>query len=188
MSTGAARAARAKPGFSDSEVRAYYAARVPELKQAGAEWRGICPVHRGERDSFAVNPETGDAFCHSQCGRGWDILALEQLLSDTDFMTAKADVFRIVGRVESSNGNHGRPRPARIERTYDYTDERGRLLYQTVRMDPKGFRQRRPDGNDGWLWNIKGVRLVLYRLPELLKRGAETIYICEGERDVETLD
>ena len=91
--------------FSPSEVAAYYRARVPKLKQHGREWRGPCPVHNGKRESFAVDPKTGRAYCHSECGRGWDILGLEQELSGVDFKTAKADVFRLVGRVESGNGN-----------------------------------------------------------------------------------
>lgn len=41
----------------------------------------------------------------------------------------------------------GRPR---IVATYDYTDEAGTLLYQSVRYDPKDFKQRRPDGKGGW--------------------------------------
>ncbi len=71
---------------------------------------------------------------------------------------------------------------------YDYTDEDGLLLYQTVRFDPKDFKQRRPDGKNGWVWNIKGVRPVLYRLPELLKHNTETIFVCEGEKDVNALE
>ncbi len=53
------------------------------------------------------------------------------------------------------------------------------------RTDPKGFRQRRPDGKGGWLYNLDGVRRVLYRLPEVLKAG--DVFICEGEKDAETL-
>jgi len=61
-------------------------------------------------------------------------------------------------------------------------------LYQSVRYDPKDFKQRKPDGNGGWAWNISGVRLVLYRLSELLKRESETVFVCEGEKDVHTLE
>ena len=50
------------------------------------------------------------------------------------------------------------------------------------------FRQRRPDGRDGWIWDVEGVRHVLYRLPELLAADpSETVYVVEGEKDVETL-
>jgi len=78
---------------------------------------------------------------------------------------------------------------ATIIATYDYTDANGKLLYQVVRFDPKEFRQRRPDGNGAWLWNLKGVKPVLYRLPEVEKavREGQTVYICEGERDTDAL-
>ncbi len=54
-----------------------------------------------------------------------------------------------------------------------------------MRYEPKGFSQRRPDGKGGHLWNLQNTRLVLYNLPEVLK--AETVFIVEGEKDVETL-
>ncbi|MBA7632893.1 hypothetical protein ES703_40449 [subsurface metagenome] len=55
-----------------------------------------------------------------------------------------------------------------IVATYDYRDESGELLYQVVRYEPKDFRQRRPDGKGGWIWNLNNTRRVLYRLQELL--------------------
>jgi len=76
-----------------------------------------------------------------------------------------------------------------IAATYDYRDESGALLFQIVRLQPKDFRQRRPDGAGGWEWSVKGVRRVLYRLPELLTALAagDTVYIVEGEKDADRL-
>jgi putative DNA primase/helicase len=75
-----------------------------------------------------------------------------------------------------------------IVTVYDYKSEAGELLYQVVRYDPKEFRQRRPDGNNGWIWNLEGVRHVLYRLPEVIAAPLdEWIYIVEGEKDVDNL-
>jgi hypothetical protein len=72
--------------------------------------------------------------------------------------------------------------------THDYRDESGALLFQVVRKPNKVFRQRRPDGRDGWVWNLQGVRLVLYRLPELLAADpAEPVFVVEGEKDVDGL-
>jgi putative DNA primase/helicase len=169
--------------FSPREVSAYYAARVPKLRQVGAEWRGPCPIHNGTRDSFAVEPRTGRWCCFSDCGRGGDVIELEMALGSADFKTAKVEVFRIIGRADAPAKTR-----ARVAATYDYRDEAGHLLFQSVRMDPKDFRQRRPNDTGGWIWNLKGVRLVPYRLPELVKRTTENIFVCEGERDVETLE
>jgi putative DNA primase/helicase len=172
--------------FTPGEVLTYYSARIPHLKGVGAELRGPCPVHQGKRDSFAVNANTGEAFCHSQCGQGWDMIGLERQLTDVRFADAKDAVFQIVGR-QAVNGRPSPKRP-RIVATYDYTDEAGQLLYQAVRMDPKDFRQRRPNGNGGWVWKLKGVRPVLYRLPAVLRRGTETVFVCEGEKDVHAIE
>ena len=85
--------------FNLGEVASYYRERVPNLKQMGfGEWRGSCPVHHGERESFAVDPENGSAYCYSKCHRRWGILQLEQALTGADPKTAMAEVIRIVGR------------------------------------------------------------------------------------------
>jgi putative DNA primase/helicase len=65
-----------------------------------------------------------------------------------------------------SNGNSSAGR--RIVAIYDYVDKCGKLLFQIVRYDPKDFRQRRPDGNGGWIWNVDRVKQVPYRLPEIM--------------------
>ena len=72
---------------------------------------------------------------------------------------------------------------------YSYTDESGMLLYQVIRLEPKDFRQRRPDGNGSWIWSLGETRRVLYRLPQLRPaiESAETIYIVEGEKDADAL-
>jgi hypothetical protein len=71
-----------------------------------------------------------------------------------------------------------------------------RLVYQVERTDyfdgrKKTFRQRRPDpARPGeWLWNITGVPLLLYRLPEVLaaKAHGRTIAIVEGEAKADLL-
>ena len=74
-------------------------------------------------------------------------------------------------QITGANGNGGH-----IAATYDYCDEGGQLLFQSVRYQPKGFTQRRPDGPH-----------PLYRLPELLAAAAAAIYLPEGEKDADRL-
>jgi putative DNA primase/helicase len=76
------------------------------------------------------------------------------------------------------------PSPFRVVAEYAYTDENGKLLYVVERRDPKDFRQRRPNGSGNWIWNLNGVRRVLYRLPSV--QAAEEVLIPEGEKDCET--
>ena len=59
-------------------------------------------------------------------------------------------------------------------------------LYQVVRFDPKGFRQRRPKGNGGWGYSVKGTRLVPYRLPDLVAAPSSVaVFVVEGEKDAD---
>ncbi len=72
---------------------------------------------------------------------------------------------------------------------YDYTTIAGDLMFQVVRYEPKTFRQRRPDGNGGWLWKMAGVQRLIYRLPEVAEgiQARRTIYVVEGEKAADRL-
>lgn len=80
---------------------------------------------------------------------------------------------------------------------YVYRDERGATVHGVTRCDHKCFGQWRPDADApfGRRWSLKdergerGVRLVPYRLPELLaaKEADRVIWIAEGEKDVHAL-
>jgi len=53
----------------------------------------------------------------------------------------------------------------------------------------KRFSQKRPDGNGGWINGLGEngtTRRVLYKLPELID-STGAVYLCSGEKDVETL-
>lgn len=67
-----------------------------------------------------------------------------------------------------------------------YRDENGQLLYQALRYQTengKAFRQRKPDGNDGWDWKVADVRRVLYRLPELIAADPTQMIFVAQETD-----
>lgn len=72
---------------------------------------------------------------------------------------------------------------------YVYTDEAGEPLYQVVRFEPKDFRQERREGNR-FVPGMQGVRLVPYRLPQVLAaiERHEWVFIVEGEKDVRALE
>lgn len=99
------------------------------------------------------------------------------------------------GRQENENPKKPDHGQKHLECSYPYTDEQGALLYEACRYryddGTKTFRQRRPDpqkpGN--WLWDMGGVRLVLYRLPEVWQaiRDKRPVWIVEGEKDADNL-
>ena len=88
-----------------------------------------------------------------------------------------------------ADANGHAPRPmSKIVETYDYRSAEGNAVFQLVRYDPKDFRQRRPDRAGGYVWNLKGIERVLYRLPELLAADpSEAIFVSEGEKDADRL-
>lgn len=81
------------------------------------------------------------------------------------------------------------PSGLNIVARYPYTDKDGALLFEVCRLDPKDFRQRSPDGAGGWIWKMKGVGRVIYRLPSVLAAVAagQTIYVTEGEKAADAL-
>ena len=173
--------------YSPSEIASYYRERAPKVSQTGPEWRGPCPVHGGADDNFTVNPDSGLAYCHSQCGKGWSILQMENELSGKQWKECRHDINEIVGRPNSEQNKW------REVAHYDYTDAAGEMLFQVVRFEPKTFRQRRRvvkmDGTSAgvtWEYNVKGVHRVLYRLPKVM--AADQVLLVEGEKDVENLE
>lgn len=164
--------------FSPGEISRYYSARMPSLKQLKARaWRGKCPVHAGNDDNFSVDPQTGAAYCHSQCGKGWDILGLEMELSGTAFPAAKKESYEIMGR-PLEDGEQS------FVATYEYQEENGNVRYQVVRMYPKEFKQRRKEGGS-WVWNLRGIERLPYNLIAL--NAGTFCILVEGEADVECL-
>lgn len=138
-----------------------------------------CPLHEDKSPSFGYNTVTGQWRCFSKCGKGDVFTFLERTTGQTF-----RDVLLRLG------DDLGLPRPSANGDgtvTYDYRDEGGVLRYQVLRGPEKRFWQRRPDGNGGWINDLKGVAPVLYRLPELLARPDETVFVVEGEKDADRL-
>ena len=77
----------------------------------------------------------------------------------------------------------------KIVKLYNYADQTGTTMYQNCRTEPKGFFQRRPDGNGDWINNLDGVDRLLFHLPQLLEASMQDfVWIAEGEKDVLTLE
>jgi AAA domain len=140
-------------------------ARLKRARRKGSGWQALCPAHADKNPSLSIDvrDERILIHCHAGCSQEAVLTALG-IEAHELFLDASDTKRRIVA-------------------VYPYTDEKDGLLFQVVRYEPKGFRQRRPDGKGGWHWNLNGVRRVLYRLPELL--AADEVLVVEGEKDVE---
>ena len=139
-------------------------------------WVARCPAHQDTTPSLSITPRHDKVLL--KCFAGCTAKAIVEALGLT-----MADLFLQPKR--RPNGHK------RIVKIYDYHDTNGHVVHQTVRYDPKGFTQRRPDpANPGqYIWDLKGIEPMLYRLPDLhaALQAGQTIYLPEGEKDVEAL-
>lgn len=151
--------------------------------KSGDNWSCRCPAHDDKRASLSIT-QSYDGKLLVRCHAGCEQAAVVAELKARGLWHAPKTVPPPPPTPVQINIGQGK---GQIIAEYSYTDEDGQLLYQAVRYEPKDFRQRAPVNGHGWTWSIKGVRRVLYRLPEVLAAVAEnrTVYICEGEKDVE---
>lgn len=147
---------------------------LKKVRRSGNGWSAACPAHDDKSNSLSVGiGEKGDTLlnCHAGC-----------------------DIKDIVGAAGLQLTDLFKEKPRQKNETiiYDYTDEDGELLFQVVKKYENGrkdFRQRAPDGIGGWIWTTTKVRKPLFHLP-LIKKAVDqkkTIWVVEGEKDVENL-
>ena len=162
--------------------------RGVKLIGSGNERTAKCPFHEDGSPSFGVNVPKQVWKCHAGCGGGSviDLIAKFENRNPTEVFKELASEAKQNGPAIEQKVPTTRPEPvkATISKVYSYRDAMGREVYQVVRMVPKTFRQRHQK-NGQWVWNMEDVTRVLYRLPEVL--NAKEVWLCEGEKDVETL-
>jgi len=146
-------------------------------RQPNGQYSARCPAHDDRHPSLSVTATDDEilVFCHARHCTSKEICAALGLTVDD---------LRFTPRSPSRN-------LAEPTAVYDYHDESGRLLFQSLRYDdPKTFRQRHLDAETGeWVYNMQDVPRVLYGLPEVIQGVSEgrTVYVVEGERDVESI-
>lgn len=151
-----------------------FVAKLDGVRRSGSGWTARCPAHEDAKASLSVS--VGDegrvlVKCFAGC-------------------TAQAIVAALGLQMSDLMPEREKPKTSRSEivAAYDYRDADGTLVFQAVRYEPKAFKQRRPDGKGGWVWNLDGVRRVLYRLPELLAAEKDRrVFVVEGEKDADRL-
>ncbi|MFF0821205.1 AAA family ATPase [Micromonospora haikouensis] len=176
-------------------VDALYEVVLPKLdgiKKSGAGYMARCPAH--DDGSASLSLARGKEHpvlmhCHAGCSPE-DILAkLDLGWEDLSKPREKTERDNWQGR---RSGPLVQPGSARWSDVYPYVDENGRLLFQVCRSPEKKFLQRRPDptARDGWSWKLGDTRRVPYRLPQVIEAvaGGKLVFICEGEKDVHTLE
>lgn len=175
-------------------IKAFFINRGDKLTRIGEEYYMSCPFHPdGKRPNFRIDT-VQQVWCCDVCGFGGSVI--DFVMRSKGVSKGDAMMELSGGVIGSGNGHYRPPEPElppvanpekkTIKKSYDYVDASGKLICQSVRFEPKTFAQRRPDGNGGWIWDLKGVTRVLYRLPRVLK-STQPVWIVEGEKDVDTL-
>ena len=160
-------------------------AKLPEAKQSGKKWLSRCPAHDDNNPSLSIaEGSDGRALVHCFAGCNVEAICTAVGLSVRDLMPTSESQPE---PRSCSNGKKGKGTGGKIVATYDYRDEKGDILFQVVRYEPKDFRRRRRKPGGGWIWNLDGVRVVPYRLPWFLNSPKKAVFICEGEKDADNL-
>lgn len=154
---------------------------IQALNESGSKGRDKawqCPAHDDRSPSLSIGYRKDGKgvvlYCHTGCPPEDIVQALRLTMQDLfDEPLEKRERPQVVAE-------------------YPYCDEHGELLLTVKRYEPgfdgerKTFRQHRAGGAAG----VKGVRRVLYRLPEVLaaaKSGQGPILVVEGEKDADNL-
>lgn len=150
----------------------------PPQSKRGNEWR------YGSHGSLAVDVRKGIWFDH-EANQGGGIIGLITRQRGAT-MASVADI------LEADYGIQKRSQEALsakkyVEARYDYYGEDGDLVFQVERYHPKTFRQRRPDGKGGWLYNLKDVTQVPYNLAGMMLNEDAPIFVVEGEKCADAL-
>lgn len=148
------------------DIKAYYSSELPSLKTNSGMGQALCPFHDDRKASLLVNLKIGLFKCFA-CDRKGSIFDFYMAKHNVDYRTSFNALAKEAGLTTEPE--------RKIDKTYDYTDEQGNLLFQTVRYEPKDFKQRRPDGKGGWIYNLKDVRLMPYNLPLNAKSVISTL-------------
>lgn len=166
------------------------------VKKTGpTQYMACCPVksahkHGDRAPSLSVGKGNNGSivfYCQGGCSQESVLQALGLSMKD---LFPDGDRPRFDRRRESRPRPTSREDRGSIAAQYDYTDENGQLLARKTRWETavdgkrkKTFTWGHPAGQ-GFRSGRNGMA-VPYRLPELVK--AETVFLCEGEKDVDNL-
>lgn len=174
-------------------------AKLERAKSVGkGSWMALCPAHEDRNPSLSISEGRDGRVllkCHAGCAVPAIVAAIGLTVGDLYVPDpAKSATITRNGSGSSETAVLPLQRPI-FEKSYDYVDEDGALLFQVCRFrdqvsGKKQFRQRRRGEGNEWIYNRGDARLVLYHLPQLIEALAldRQVFIVEGEKDVETLE
>jgi len=171
--------------------------------QGTVERYGPCPKCAGD-DRFGVSTRKQLWHCR-QCGIGGDVIELVKHLDDVDFIAACTT---LTGEPPPKANGKDRSKQHRevVAGEFPYQDANGNTVFVVERRElqnadgtfvtkdgkrKKTIKQKRPDPDrpGKWLWNVDGVPVLPYRLPQVSEAVAadRPILIVEGEGKADLL-
>lgn len=181
--------------------------KLPAAKRHGAGWMARCPAHEDGRASLSIGVgDDGRALmhCHAGCTPEAivDVLGLKMAAlmpanngksgpSPQEMIKAKAKKGGRKSKGRTAVYATAEDAIAKLERehgphsaVWTYLDVAGEPVGIIVRWDIAVDKDIRPVSKtaDGWIIGGMPEPRPLYRLPELLARPDERVYICEGEK------
>lgn len=163
-----------------------FLSRLKQVTKNGNGWEACCPAHDDTRPSLSIHANDDGKI----------------LLKCQSNGCLPANIMQCVGLFASDlfppRESSGRAEWGQLVATYDYRDEQNVPVFQVCRFEKieraadgterkvKTFRQRHKVDSE-WVWKMKGVRRVLYRLPQLLASPNDPVFLVEGEKQVEYL-
>jgi hypothetical protein len=161
-------------------------ATVTSIEKTQNGLRAGCPLCKGHRSAtFEVNTAVGMFHCH-KCENKGKLVDFEVLLAlaQGDEITRKEAHLRVCEGLRACGVNDvtmGLP-----EAVYAYPDKDGEVVFEICRFPGKQFRVRTINKAGDPVYKANGsLPKMLYRLPDVLE--AKTVFVCEGEKDADTL-
>jgi 5S rRNA maturation endonuclease (ribonuclease M5) len=164
------------PAQNEAWIRSCLPPGAAVIDQENGDITICCPFHDDSTPSCSVSPNKRCFYCFGCKEKG----TLTQLamklrgISKGEAIQQRAAVAQL--QVEYHDPD------SKAEAIYSYRDSQGNLVKQVLRYPGKKFAQRQYTPS-GLVWDIRGVKPLLYNLPNL--EFARTIVITEGEKDAD---
>ena len=166
---------------------------------ASGEYMCRCPAHDDKTASLCVREGERGIVLKCQAGCVTNSVVAAMGLSMRDLFHDPAQPRRPAPKPTppkpSGNAKSERKSRGKFVCAYPYRDENGKLLFEACRYEREdggktfSLRQPDPDKPGEYKYTKEGVRLVLYRLPEVCAaiQAGKPVFVCEGEKDCDNM-
>ena len=160
--------------------------KLKNMKEHGDKYTALCPAHNDKTASLSISEDSGKILIHCHAGCSTESIVRALGLKMSDLFTEKK---------EFSPQKLKFPKNGTPEAEYIYYDLDGNIAHKTIRYSKqyeRPFGQARPNPNKSgtWLYNLKGIETVIYKLPQVTEaiKEKKPIFIVEGEKDCDNLE